>query len=328
MEFCPKEETVRLMNRWGSERRPFFFLISYDETECLVVPPEEICRNELLFAFPLWNNVEPLPETHIPDFRWDAFPQPFEAYKHSFDVVRGHLLAGNSFLANLTCATPVHTNLSLEDIFYRSNARYRLLLKGRFVVFSPETFVRVKNGMVYSYPMKGTIDATIPHAKEILLHDEKESAEHATITDLIRNDLSRIATEVTVTRYKYIDELHTHHGSLLQMSSEIRGQLPCDYREHLGDLFFSLLPAGSITGAPKKKTVEIIAEAEGYRRGFYTGVTGYFDGSDLDSAVMIRFLEQLPDGGMVYKSGGGITFRSNATSEYEEMKKKIYVPID
>ena len=101
--------------------------------------------------------------------------------------------------------------------------------------------------------MKGTIDASLPDAKEVLLRDEKEAAEHATITDLIRNDLSRVATEVTVTRYRYLDELHTHCGRLLQMSSEIRGRLPENYHEKLGSLFFELLPAGSITGAPRRK---------------------------------------------------------------------------
>lgn len=186
--------------------------------------------------------------------------------------------------------------------------------------------MRIVDGHIYSHPMKGTIDASLPDARNLLLNDEKEAAEHATITDLIRNDLSQVATEVTVTRYRYLDELHTHSGRLLQMSSEIRGRLPEHYREELGTLFFKLLPAGSITGAPKQKTVEIIREAETYERGFYTGVMGYFDGRNLDSAVMIRFLEQTDDG-LVYKSGGGITFRSDARNEYEEMVKKIYVPI-
>ena len=111
------------------------------------------------------------------------------------------------------------------------------------------------------------------------------------------------------------------------MSSEIRGRLPEDYPLQLGDLFFSLLPAGSITGAPKPRTVQIIREAETYDRGFYTGVTGYFDGRNLDSTVLIRFLEQQPDGAKVFKSGGGITFRSEARNEYEEMKQKVYVPL-
>ena len=88
-----------------------------------------------------------------------------------------------------------------------------------------------------------------------------------------------------------------------------------------------MLPAGSITGAPKKKTVEIIREAETYRRGFYTGVMGYFDGNNLDSGVLIRFLEQGEDNRMIFKSGGGITFQSDVNDEYDEMKKKVYVPI-
>ena len=72
--------------------------------------------------------------------------------------------------------------------------------------------------------------------------------------------------------------------------------------------------------------MQIISEAESYERGFYTGVMGYFDGKDLDSAVMIRFMEQA-DGKLYFKSGGGITCRSEAESEYNEMKQKIYVPI-
>lgn len=103
--------------------------------------------------------------------------------------------------------------------------------------------------------------------------------------------------------------------------------MPEGFYRHLGDLFFQLLPAGSITGAPKMKTMQIIEEAEHYERLFYSGVMGFFDGYNLDSAVMIRFVEQLADGNMVYKSGGGITFQSNVMDEYNEMKQKIYVPI-
>ena len=113
----------------------------------------------------------------------------------------------------------------------------------------------------------------------------------------------------------------------MQVSSEIRGRLAGGWQAEVGDLFFRLLPAGSITGAPKKKTMEIIAEAETYERGFYTGVMGYFDGNSLDSAVMIRFLEQQTDGSLIFKSGGGITSQSDLTSEYNEMKQKVYVPI-
>ena len=193
--------------------------------------------------------------------------------------MKKNILAGNSFLTNLTCRTPVQTNLTLKDIYCSSRALYKVWVKNRFVVFSPEIFVRIKKGIISSYPMKGTIDV-----------------------------------------------LQTNRGPILQTSSEICGELPEDYKRQLGDILFSMLPAGSITGAPKKKTMQIIREAEGYERGFYAGITGYFDGDSLDSAVMIRFVEQEADG-MYFKSGGGITFKSDAHSEYEEMKQKIYVPI-
>jgi para-aminobenzoate synthetase component I len=194
------------------------------------------------------------------------------------------------------------------------------------VVFSPEIFVRIKKGRISSYPMKGTIDASIENAEETIRSDEKETAEHNTIVDLIRNDLGIVGHDVKVERFRYIDRIATNRRDLLQVSSEITAQLPDNYLEHIGSILFAMLPAGSVTGAPKKKTVEIIHDAETYDRGFYTGVFGYFDGCDLDSAVMIRFIEQQQDGSLVYKSGGGITARSDAAKEYQELSDKVYVP--
>lgn len=325
MRVYNKEEAERRINALASAHKPFIFLINYDLTECYVEEPADILPSELLYDFNGITNA-PAASRYMGDFEWECQPVTYKEYKRSFDIVMRNIYSGNSFLTNLTCATPVVTNLSLQEIFAYSKAKYRLWMKGRFVVFSPEIFVRINNGYISSYPMKGTINAALPDARSRLLNDKKESAEHATITDLIRNDLSRIAEKVTVTRYRYIDELQTNKGGLLQMSSEITGQLPENYLSSLGSCFFELLPAGSITGAPKCKTVSIIAEAETYLRGFYTGVMGHFDGENLDSAVMIRFIEQT-ENGLVFKSGGGITSQSDCKSEYEEMKQKIYVPI-
>ena len=88
----------------------------------------------------------------------------------------------------------------------------------------------------------------------------------------------------------------------------------------------TILPAGSVTGAPKKKTLEIIKSVEGYSRGYFTGIVGLFDGSQFDSGVMIRFVEQT-ENGLIFKSGGGITVNSNWENEYQEMIDKVYVPI-
>ncbi len=94
----------------------------------------------------------------------------------------------------------------------------------------------------------------------------------------------------------------------------------------LGDILLKLLPAGSVSGAPKPRTLEIIKEVEEERRGYYTGVFGYFDGSVLDSGVMIRFIENTA-GKFFYRSGGGITTQSVVESEYQEVIDKVYVPV-
>ena len=327
MIFYHKEEAVWKMNQLGVSGRSFMFIVDYKQEHVWVAEPDSIDPDEVLYDLNGFTNVitsgKKFPEK---PFEWEALPVSYEAYSRSFQTVSGHIHAGNSYLVNLTCATPVRTNLTLEEIFYFSRSTYKLWVKDRFVVFSPEIFVRLENGFIYSYPMKGTIDASLPNAREQILADKKEEAEHATIVDLIRNDLSQVASEVTVSRYRYVDELQTNKGRLLQVSSEIRGKLPDNWKGTLGDILFCLLPAGSITGAPKKKTMEIIEEAETYERGFYTGVMGYFDGNRLDSAVMIRFLEQ-EGNRLLFKSGGGITSQSDLQSEYNEMKQKVYVPI-
>ena len=109
------------------------------------------------------------------------------------------------------------------------------------------------------------------------------------------------------------------------MSSEVVGRLAGDYKSRLGDIVFGMLPAGSISGAPKPSTLDIISRAEREPRGFYTGVFGYFDGERLDSAVMIRYIERR-DGRYYFRSGGGITINSDCRSEYEEVLAKVYLP--
>ena len=86
-----------------------------------------------------------------------------------------------------------------------------------------------------------------------------------------------------------------------------------------------LLPAGSISGAPKASTLRIIEEIEGYERGFYTGIMGQFNGQELNTGVMIRFIEQQNDQ-LIFKSGGGITIFSEEEMEYKELIQKVYLP--
>lgn len=309
------------MNKFGKEKIPFLFIIDFELENAFVFPISDLDKENVHFKI---NHKQEQILTKEIKFR--KTPVNFNIYKKSFDYVNEEIKKGNCYLTNLTFPTEININLSLEEIFIFSNAKYKLLFKKEFVVFSPETFVKIEDGIISSYPMKGTIDAGIPNAKEILLNDEKELAEHITIVDLIRNDLSIVAKNVYVDKFRYIEKIKTNEKELFQVSSKIVGELEQNYNEKIGEIIFSLLPAGSISGAPKKKTIEIIRSAEIDNRGFYTGVFGIFDGNNLDSAVMIRFIEN-KNGKLIYRSGGGITYLSDVNLEYQELIDKVYVPI-
>lgn len=369
-----KQEIIDKINRLASQDEPFLFVINYQGDKAFIRQLSDINPEECLFDFEGRGNssharketlkegtlkVEILKKgtlreeyqkeetlkEEVPETTWQVEPPLYKDYERSFGIVKSNIMGGNSYLTNLTCRVPVSCNLSLEEIFHRARGKYKLLLRRNenlnpFVCFSPETFVRIKNGRIYSYPMKGTLDASLPDAEKQLMEDQKEAAEHATIVDLIRNDLSRVAENVRVDKYRYIDVLHTNKGDILQTSSEISGRLPEDYRHHLGEILDAQLPAGSITGAPKDKTMQIIHEAEGYDRGFYTGIMGIYDQGELNSAVMIRFVEEEASPSktekgknsevsreLYFKAGGGITSKSDCRKEYEEVIQKIYLPI-
>ncbi|MFT6867261.1 MAG: para-aminobenzoate synthetase component 1 [Cyclobacteriaceae bacterium] len=320
-----RDEAIQKINAYAANETPFVFFTDFLGSKVWIKPTAEIAESELRFQFSD-HPQNTTYSTHLESFRFEKRPIPFEEFESSFKQVISEINFGNSFLVNLTFQSPIETNLSLDQIFNISHAKYKLRFKDQFVVFSPETFVKIKDGFIYSYPMKGTIDAKVPNAESQLLNDPKELAEHVTITDLIRNDLSQIADEVQVTKFRFVSEVKTRDKILLQVSTEVRGKLLENHLANLGTLLFKLLPAGSITGAPKHKTVEIIERIENYPRGFYTGICGHFDGKNLDSGVMIRFIEK-EQNQLYYKSGGGITSFSKAEKEYQELIDKIYVPI-
>jgi len=318
-----KEEAILEMNHLGKEKSPFLFVIDYEMEKILITPIDG--ESPIKYDINgISNSEQPSSSINLRSFVKEPIPK--DTYEKAFNLIQEQLHYGNSFLANLTFASKIFTDASMEDIFNASEAKYKLFIPNQCVVFSPESFVQIRNETISSYPMKGTIQAKIPNAQEIILEDKKEFAEHSTIVDLIRNDLSMVAKNVHVDNFRYVEEINNNYNPLLQVSSKISGTLEKDYNTKLGTLLFTLLPAGSITGAPKKKTIEIIANAELDKRGYYTGVFGYFDGSNLDSAVMIRFIEEKA-GELFYRSGGGITANSNLESEYAELIDKIYVPL-
>ncbi|HQH17954.1 MAG TPA: aminodeoxychorismate synthase component I [Bacteroidales bacterium] len=318
---------IHKMNEFGLKREPFLFIIDFDCKEPVLIPLSSAASAGILYNFNQKSNIPSHGNKKYPDLVLEKMPVSYNEYKKAFQIVQKNLNYGNSYLVNLTFQTTINTNYSLKDIFTCSKAKYKLLFKDQFVVFSPEIFVQInEKGIISSFPMKGTIDASIPDAEKKILNDKKEFAEHCTIVDLIRNDLSMVAKNVYVKKFRYIDKIKTHEKELLQVSSCICGELESDYAKRIGDIIFSLLPAGSISGAPKKKTLEIIREAENYKRGYYTGVMGIFDGIKMDSGVIIRYIEKTHNE-MFYKSGGGITVFSKPEKEYKELIDKVYVPI-
>jgi para-aminobenzoate synthetase component 1 len=315
-----------LMNAHGAARKPFVFAVDYDMQRCIFID-NPLTNNEVRWATESANNGVPTlhDSSKLPALTVVHAPT-FDEYAQKFAVVRDGLVHGNSFLTNLTVGVEVDCSLSFDEIYAACDAKYKFLIPNEFVCFSPERFVRVVGDSIYTYPMKGTIDAAVPDAERVLMNDHKEVCEHNTIVDLLRNDLSMVADNVRVSRFRYVDRIKTHSGEILQTSSEIVGDLAPDWHSRMGDMLFTLLPAGSICGAPKRATLKLIADAEQSSRGWYTGVWGYYDGSSLDTAVMIRCLA-VRDEKTYFHSGGGITANSCAKDEYNEVMQKIYLPI-
>ena len=330
------------MNLLGRAGAPFLFALDY-ETERGFVIENPLQQQDVLFRVPGYSNC---PENRFGDMpddkgvigkqRGSGLPKilksdTFEEYSSKFQMVMSGLKRGDSYLANLTCKTLVSLPLPPGDVFRQSRSTYGLYVPGSFVCYSPERFVRIEGSNLCSSPMKGTIDASVPNAVQRVLEDQKERCEHNTIVDLIRNDVGIVCDKVSVERFRYITGINTGRGEILQVSSDIRGRLPSAGNREFGDIIFSMLPAGSVSGAPKGSTCQIIRRAEGEARGYYTGVFGYFDGRVLDSAVLIRFVEVVADGhgneSFYYRSGGGITINSNCEQEYREMLSKIYIPV-
>jgi len=320
-----REKAIQDMNTLGKQHIPFLFVIDFEQKKPLVIRANKINSKNIKFHFNRNANIEC--ECRMDkDLKINKNTIKFEEYQKAFEKVKQNIDLGNTYLLNLTKPSKIITDLTFDEIFFKSKAKYKMNFENKFVFFSPETFVKIERDKISSYPMKGTIDAKIENAESIILNDQKEIAEHNTIVDLIRNDLNMVAKNVAVENFRYIEKIKTNNKTLLQVSSKITGDLPKDYQKNIGDIIFKLLPAGSISGAPKRKTLEIIKQAENYTRGYYTGIAGYFDGRCLDSCVIIRYIEK-EGKHLFYKSGGGITSFSNLEKEYKELEDKIYIPI-
>ena len=310
------------INKLCAEKQPFFLAVNYEQTEAYLVE-NPLSQQEVFFKFPTAENKK---ESFLPEkIDFAAVSENFEKYKEKFDKLQEHLKKNEILLANLTEKTQISTNLSLEQIFDLSQSPYQIFIPEKFVCFSPERFVKIADGKISANPMKGTIDADIENAEEIITDNPKEKYEHEETVNLLCEELRQVAENVEITRFRYCEKISTNGKNLLQTSSEITGKLSGDYMKNMGNIIFSLLPAVSIAGNPKQKSIEILHGIEGENRGFYCGIAGFFDGKEFDSAVLIRFIEQ-DSGKLFFRSGGGITEKSICEKEYQEVLSKIYLP--
>lgn len=258
-----------------------------------------------------------------------------ERYSRAFHYVQEQERMGNSLLVNLSFASGIELDSPLSRVYQQARAPFVLHVNNpeispmEFVVFSPEGFLHIAGRRASTRPMKGTAlsesELTDTRVREALLASAKEAAEHRTIVDLMRNDLGMICERVWVQDYRYLERIRVERGSLFATSSLICGELDPHWPSRFGSILEAILPAGSISGAPKLETRKIIARAEEDERGFYTGVAGFFGPWGLESWVLIRFIQRGP-AGTQFRSGGGITVYSEEESEYQELEAKIAIP--
>jgi anthranilate synthase component 1 len=183
---------------------------------------------------------------------------------------------------------------------------------------SPETHVKLEGTRASLNPIAGTAAAGEGDA-ELLLASEKDRAEHVMLVDLGRNDLSRVCRpgSVQVERFLQVERFsHVTH-----LVSEVAGEI----RDGVGawDLLRATFPAGTVSGAPKVRAMQIISELEEYRRGFYAGVVGYhLPGGTFDTCIALRTL-LLHEGVAYLQAGGGLVADSDPAAEHQECLNKL-----
>ncbi|MFX0094021.1 MAG: anthranilate synthase component I family protein, partial [Candidatus Hodarchaeota archaeon] len=196
---------------------------------------------------------------------------------------------------------------------------------GGYQVFgsSPETLISVHQNIVRTFPIAGTRRLGTPEEREFLkqelLNDPKEQAEHNMLVDLGRNDLGKVCKFGTVHVPRYMEPQEFSH--VIHLVSVVEGQLRDD--KDLIDAFRAVFPAGTVSGAPKIRSMEIIDELEKMRRGPYAGAVGYLSfNARMDLAIAIRTFYTVKNR-LYLQAGGGIVIDSNPIREYEETKHKL-----
>jgi anthranilate synthase component I len=251
-------------------------------------------------------------------------PGRFE-YVRAVERAKAYIREGDAFQIVLSQRAERATRASAVDV-YRSLRRvnpspylFLLELDGLALVgSSPETLVKVENGRASVNPIAGTVPRG-PGDVEKLLASEKDRAEHVMLVDLGRNDLSRVCAPGTVHVERFLEPERFSH--VTHLVSEVVGDLQPGVSQF--DLLRACFPAGTVSGAPKVRAMQIISELEGHRRGVYAGAVGYsLPGGSLDTCIAIRTMV-LKDGIAHLQAGAGIVADSVPAMEHDECLKKL-----
>ena len=253
-----------------------------------------------------------------------------EEYAQKVERIKEYIVAGDCIQVVLsqrfsrpTTAHPFEIYRALRTINPSPYMFYLELGDAQVVGASPEMLVRVEDGHIDYHPIAGTRprgrdEAEDAALEEELRRDEKERAEHIMLVDLGRNDVGRVSQPGTVEVTQLMDvERYSH---VMHLVSHVTGRLRDDMSSY--DALRASFPAGTVSGAPKVRAMEIIAELERDRRGVYAGAAGYFDLSgNLDTAITLRTMV-VKDGVAHVQAGGGIVYDSEPESEYRETENK------
>jgi para-aminobenzoate synthetase / 4-amino-4-deoxychorismate lyase len=263
-----------------------------------------------------------------------------EQFFDDLGKIKNYIKAGDTYQVNYTVKGTFSFSgtyaVFFQKLLFNQSARYSAFINNndKFVIsLSPELFFNISGRKILSRPMKGTTQRGIDHnsdkfSSNELMTGEKNRAENVMIVDLIRNDLGRICEygSVKVPELFQVEK----YESLFQMVSEVEGKLRKGIK--LNDILRNIFPCGSVTGAPKIRTMEIIKEIEKEERGIYTGSIGLITPKEIKMNVAIRTISiNKNDSNGVMGLGSGIVWDSNPQSEYEEVllkSKFLTEPLD
>jgi anthranilate synthase component 1 len=269
------------------------------------------------------------PGTVQPDDRWEVAPGD-ERFLDAVRLAREEIRAGEAFQVVLSrrwsrpiAASPVTLYRALRLTNPSPYMFYLDAGEAQVLGSSPETLARLRGRTAATCPIAGTRRRGKSAAEDAalateLLADEKERAEHLMLVDLGRNDVGRVAVPGSVKVVRFMDvERYSH---VMHLTSEVHGELEAG--NDALDVLLSCFPAGTLSGAPKVRAMQLIEELEVLRRGVYGGAVGYFDsGGDMDACIAIR-TAVVARGAVHVQAGAGIVFDSVAEHELQECSSK------